>query len=85
MLKAKINLLGIFGVLGFGTLLIFGVAANIFINSASAQLFWHSNLVLYDRLNGTAAFYDTNGQGGMTLLKTYTDWRRSWDEIVPPD
>ncbi|MGC1927940.1 MAG: CHRD domain-containing protein [Candidatus Nitrosopolaris sp.] len=38
MLKAKFNILGMFGAVGFAaTLLIFGAAANGFINSASAQ------------------------------------------------
>ena len=39
-------------------------------------------VVLYDAASGTGAFYATDGRGGLTLVKQYTDWRTSWTQIV---
>jgi hypothetical protein len=42
-----------------------------------------SCLLCYDRASGVAAFYETDGAGGVQLLQEFTDWRTSWTHIVP--
>jgi hypothetical protein len=41
-----------------------------------------SGLLLYDRFNGTGAFYAIGGGGGMDKLAQDDDWRTSWDLAV---
>jgi hypothetical protein len=43
-----------------------------------------TDLLFYDSA-GTGAFYTTDGQGGISLLRTHTGWRSSWTFIVPGD
>jgi hypothetical protein len=40
-------------------------------------------LVFYEPSTGTGEFYSTDGQGGISLLRQYTTWRRDWSLIVP--
>jgi hypothetical protein len=42
-----------------------------------------SDLLCYDRENGVAAFYHTDGAGGIQLLQDHSGWRQSWAFIVP--
>jgi hypothetical protein len=42
-----------------------------------------SGLLCYERDKGVAAFYETDGVGGIQLLQEYSDWRQSWTFIVP--
>ncbi|PTL75118.1 hypothetical protein DAT35_56450 [Vitiosangium sp. GDMCC 1.1324] len=42
-----------------------------------------STLLFYDRAAGLGEFYTTDGAGGMTLKRRHTNWRRSWNLIVP--
>ncbi len=42
-----------------------------------------SGLLCYERDSGVAAFYETDGVGGIQLLQEYSDWRQSWTFIVP--
>lgn len=46
----------------------------------SASLY--SGLLFYDPNDGVAEFYETDGQGGISLLRHYEDWRGSWTLIV---
>jgi len=41
------------------------------------------SLLFYDRNAGHGELYRTDGQGGITLLKSYDGWRTSWSHIVP--
>jgi hypothetical protein len=43
----------------------------------------YSGLLCYDRDNGFAAFYETNGRGQLSLLQEYSDWRNSWTHVIP--
>jgi hypothetical protein len=43
-----------------------------------------SDLFFYDRKNGTARFYRTDGNGNIDLLKQHTGLQ-DWDIIVPGD
>jgi len=40
-------------------------------------------LLFYDRNAGQGEFYDTDGQGNIALLKSYSGWRTSWTQILP--
>ena len=40
-------------------------------------------LVFYEPRTRTGAFYSTDGQGGISLLRRYTSWRKGWSLIVP--
>ena len=42
-----------------------------------------SGLLFYEQSTGTAEFYATDGEGGISLLRHYDNWRRSWTLIVP--
>jgi hypothetical protein len=42
-----------------------------------------SCLFCYERGSGVAAFYQTDGAGGVQLLQEFTDWRTSWTHIIP--
>lgn len=42
-----------------------------------------SGLFCYNRASGTAAFYETDGAGGVQLLQEFPDWRASWTHILP--
>jgi hypothetical protein len=39
-------------------------------------------LLLYERSSGTGAFYATDGEGGIRLLREHSGWRTSWTRIV---
>lgn len=41
------------------------------------------SLLFYERATGQAEFYATDGRGGMNLLARHTNWRRTWDAIIP--
>jgi hypothetical protein len=43
----------------------------------------HALLTILDDDRNVAEFYTTDGSGGMSFLKVHTDWRASWDIIVP--
>ena len=43
----------------------------------------YSGLLFYEQSTGTAEFYATDGEGGISFLRHYDDWRRSWTLIVP--
>jgi hypothetical protein len=43
----------------------------------------YSGLLFYEQSTGTAEFYATDGNGGISLLRQYNDWRRTWTHIVP--
>ena len=43
----------------------------------------YSSLLFYEQSTGHAEFYETDGQGGMNLLRQYDDWRSSWTLIIP--
>jgi hypothetical protein len=40
-------------------------------------------LVFYDRKAGHGELYAVDGHGGLAQMARYTNWRRSWDMIVP--
>lgn len=42
-----------------------------------------TDLLFYDQNAGVGEFYTLDGSGGMTLLRRYTNWRKTWDLIVP--
>jgi len=42
-----------------------------------------SSLLCYESDSGVAAFYQTDGAGGIQLLREHSDWRHSWTFIVP--
>jgi hypothetical protein len=42
-----------------------------------------SDLLFYDPISGVGEFYSTDGQGNITLLRSYDDWDTDWDLIVP--
>ena len=39
-------------------------------------------LLFYDATTGTGSFYSTDGQGNLTLQRTYTTFRTSWSQII---
>jgi hypothetical protein len=39
--------------------------------------------LFYDAASSTGEFYTTDGQGAIELLRQHTDWRGSWNQIVP--
>ena len=43
----------------------------------------YNDLFLYDREIGKALFVSTDGNGNISTIKEYTDWRKTWTEIVP--
>lgn len=43
----------------------------------------HTDLLFYDQKAGVGEFYATDGSGGRTLFRRYTNWRKTWDLIVP--
>ncbi len=43
----------------------------------------YSGLLFYDQNSGYAEFYETDGQGGITFLRSHSGWRQSWTHIVP--
>src|SRR5437588_12889875 len=40
-------------------------------------------LLFYDRNAGQGEFYDTDGQGNIALMKSYSGWRTTWTQILP--
>ncbi|QRN97723.1 hypothetical protein JRI60_01145 [Archangium violaceum] len=42
-----------------------------------------TTLVFYDRNAGHGELYAVDGQGGIALLAAHTNWRRTWDMIIP--
>jgi hypothetical protein len=42
-----------------------------------------TDLLFYDRSAGVGEFFALDGSGGMTLLRRYENWRKTWDLIVP--
>ncbi len=42
-----------------------------------------SGLLFYEQSTGVAEFYETDGQGNLSLLRHYDDWRTTWTLIVP--
>jgi hypothetical protein len=53
---------------------------NVVSGSFSASPF--SGLLCYDRGEGAAAFYETDGLGNLRLLAEYDDWSTSWTHLV---
>lgn len=43
----------------------------------------YSGLLFYEQSTGTADFYETDGAGGMSLLRHDDGWRTSWTHVVP--
>ncbi len=44
----------------------------------------HTDLLFYDRSQGTVEIYTTDGQGNIALLKAYSGtWGKNWDLVVP--
>ena len=43
----------------------------------------YSGLLCYDRNNGYAAFYETDGSSHISLMQEHFDWRSSWTHIIP--
>lgn len=41
------------------------------------------DLLIYDAGNGHGSFRTSNGDGTLTELRTYTNWRRTWQKIIP--
>ena len=41
--------------------------------------------MFYDPAAGVGEFYSTDGQGGISLLRTTDNWRHTWSEISPAD
>lgn len=44
---------------------------------------YHTDLLFYDRWNGEAKFYETDGTGGIKLISRQTGWRKTWDKVIP--
>jgi hypothetical protein len=42
----------------------------------------YSGLLFYEQSNGYAEFYETDGHGGISFLKSHPDWRTSWTHII---
>ncbi len=42
-----------------------------------------TDLLLYSRARGAAAFFDVSGRGNITLMNSYSDWDTDWDLIIP--
>ena len=40
-------------------------------------------LLFYDRAAGLGELWATDGQGGISLVKQYPQWRKTWDLIIP--
>jgi len=38
-------------------------------------------LLFYDRSNGVGEFYQNDGKGGIALIKSHTDWRKTWSIV----
>jgi hypothetical protein len=49
----------------------------------SAVIEMPGTLLFYDPLAGQGEFYQHDGRGGITLLKTHNDWPSSWKQIIP--
>ncbi len=43
----------------------------------------YGDLLFYDRVNGEAKVYASDGKGNITLAKHHKTWQKSWDIIVP--
>ncbi|WP_146209832.1 hypothetical protein [Vitiosangium sp. GDMCC 1.1324] len=43
----------------------------------------NESLLFYDRAAGHGEFYVVDGKGGISLVAKHTNWRKSWDQIVP--
>ena len=41
-----------------------------------------ADLLFYDPSAGVGEFYTTDGQGNISLLKSYNNWRPSWSVIM---
>ncbi len=41
----------------------------------------YDGLLFYEQSNGYAEFWETDGYGGVSFLKSHSDW--SWTHIVP--
>ena len=46
---------------------------------------YYTDLLFYDRETGTGEFTTTNGNGGIQGISAYTNWRTTWDLIIPGD
>ncbi|WP_257461636.1 hypothetical protein [Archangium lipolyticum] len=42
-----------------------------------------ASLLFYDRSEGHGEFYATDGQGNLSRVARHTNWRRTWDLLVP--
>ena len=43
----------------------------------------YKDLLFYDRVNGEAKVYRSDGKGNITLVKHHKTWQKDWDIIVP--
>jgi hypothetical protein len=54
----------------------------LFVNFNAPQgLITTTGLLFYDDI-GTGEFHTYDYQGGISLLRQHTDWRRSWTKII---
>ncbi|WP_225414539.1 hypothetical protein [Stigmatella hybrida] len=51
------------------------------VSPGTGQVF--TSLLFYDRSVGEGEFYTTDGQGHLSRVSRHSDWRRTWDLIVP--
>src|SRR2546423_9486403 len=43
----------------------------------------YSGLLFYEQGIGYSEFYDTDGFGGISFLRSHSDWRNSWTHTIP--
>jgi hypothetical protein len=42
----------------------------------------YTDLLFYEASTGTGEFWRTDGEGNVSLITSYTDWRQSWNIII---
>lgn len=52
-------------------------------NFSNADNQYADDLLFYDASTGEAEMYTTDGEGNLSLLKSYSGWRKTWSIIVP--
>ncbi len=68
---------------GTGGLHPLGVQMSLGTNWSAIHATGFCEFLLYDAANGVGEYRRTDTLGHMTLLKQYTDWRRTWSIIAP--